>query len=419
VFSKSVGASFVFSDLLKIPAVSYGKLRASWGEIPQALGTTSTTFGAYRFPGFAYAVGQFQWNGNFLMSTPDQLVDSAIRGAVKTQREVGLEMRFLKNRLGITATYWDGTDREIPQAVTINGASGFTSKLINTGEITRKGIDIQFMARPLWMNNFKWEINATYGRLLENKVVRIAPGLDRITVETQWRNDAPYLVHQEGQQWGQIYGSGIKRINGVPVLTANGAYVADPNVFYGNVLPMYTGGVQNNFQFFKNFTANVNFDYQVGGKFFSLSDMWGSYSGLTARTATVNDKGNPIRDAVANGGGVHVVGVDVDGKPVDTYVDAQTYFHNLYGNKTYDEFVYNLTFVKLRELSIGYEIPVSRMGNLGKVMNRAVFSLVARNPFLIYAQTRDFDPSEISRIGGERGQFPGTRGFGFNLRVGF
>jgi hypothetical protein len=111
--------------------------------------------------------------------------------------------------------------------------------------------------------------------------------------------------------------------------------------------------------------------------------------------------------------------VDVDGKPVDTYVDAQTYFHNLYGNKTYDEFVYNLTFVKLRELSIGYEIPVSRMGNLGKVMNRAVFSLVARNPFLIYAQTRDFDPSEISRIGGERGQFPGTRGFGFNLRVGF
>jgi len=419
VLSKSVGASFVFSDLLKWDVLSYGKVRASWGEIPQALGTDATSFGAYRYPGFLYGVGANQWNGNFLMSTPDQLVDSAIHGAVKRQKEIGADLKFLKNRIGISVTYWDGTEKDIPRAVTINGASGFTSKLINTGEITKKGIDLQFNARPIWMNNLKWELNATWGRLLENKVVKIAEGTDRITIEGLWGSTGPTLVHAEGHEWGQIYGNGIKRVNGQPVLNSSGFYENDPAVYYGNVLPKYTGGIQNGFEIYKNFLVNVNIDYQVGGKFFSLSDMWGSYSGLTARTATYNDKGNPIRDPVADGGGMHVSGVDKDGKPVDYYVDAQEYYHNLFNNKTFDEFVYDLTFIKVREVSIGYNLPLSKIGNVSRWMNRATFSLVARNPLLIYAETNDFDPSEISNLSGEAGQFPGSRGFGFNLKVGF
>ena len=344
VLSKSFGASFVFSDVLKLDILSFGKIRASWGEIPQALGTTSTTFGAYRYPGFLYGVGANQWNRNFLMTTPDQLVDSAIHGAVKRQKEIGLDVKFLNNRIGLSITYWDGTEKDIPRAVTINGASGFTSKLINTGEITKKGIDLQFNARPIWMTNFRWDLNATWGRLLENKVVKIAEGIDRIPIQGLWGafTGAPYLVHAVGQEWGQMYGNGIKRLNGQPVLTTAGFYETDPNVYYGNVLPKYTGGVQNSFEIYKNFLVNVNIDYQVGGKFFSLSDMWGSYSGLTARTATYNDKGNPVRDPVADGGGIHVFGVDKDAKPVDYYVDAQEYYHNLYGNKTFDEFVYDL-----------------------------------------------------------------------------
>ena len=413
VLSKSVGTAFVFSDLLKdIGWLSFGKVRASWGEIPQSLG-------AYAYPGFEYGVGQFQWNGNFLMGTPNQLVDSAIRGAVKTQREVGLELRFLRNRLGITATYWDGTEKDIPRAVDINGTSGFTSKLINTGEISKKGIDFQFMARPIWGNNVRWEINATYGRLLENKVVKIASGIDRTTsIDAAWGTTGPYLVHAVGKDWGQLYGNGMKRINGQPQLDANGMYVNDPNVFYGNVLPKYTGGVQNSLQLFNNWVVNVNIDYQSGGKFFSLSDMWGSFSGLTARTATVNDKGNPIRDQVADGGGMHVFGVDQDGKPVDYYVEAQDYFHGLYNQRAMDPFVYDLTFVKIREISLGYNLPLDKLG-VSKWANRATLTFVARNPFLIYANTDDLDPAEISNLSGETGQLPGTRGLGFNLKVGF
>jgi len=150
-----------------------------------------------------------------------------------------------------------------------------------------------------------------------------------------------------------------------------------------------------------------------------LSDMWGSYSGLLARTATVNDKGNPIRDAVDDGGGIRVVGLTEGKDPVDIYVDAQTYFHSMVSSNVYDDFVYDLTFVKMREVSLGYKLPVQKWGNIGKHFQSASISIVARNPWLIYATTRDFDPSEISNTYGENGQFPGTRSFGFNLRVGF
>ena len=418
VFSKSVGASLIFSDLLKVPAISYGKIRASWGEIPMALGSSSTTFGAYRYPGMLYGVNQNQWNGNILMGTPDQMVDPNITGAVRTQREIGLELRFLNNRIGLSGTYWDGTEIDAPTSVTLDATTGFTSLLTNFGRITRKGVDVQLMLRPVVSENFNWEINGTWGYLLDNTVVEIAPGVTRTSVEGVWGSTLPYLVHEEGKQWGQIFGNGIKRIDGQPVINADGSYQNDPNVYFGSVLPRYTGGIQNTFQFLKDFTLSANIDFQSGGKFVSLSNMWGSYSGLTAQTATVNDKGNPIRDAVADGGGVHVFGVDEEGKAMDVYMEAQDYFHGLYNNLTFDPFVYSLTYVKLREVSLGYTLPISKLG-IGNVVQDATLSVVARNPLLIFAHSADFDPSEISARSGETGQFPGTRGFGFNLRVGF
>jgi hypothetical protein len=166
------------------------------------------------------------------------------------------------------------------------------------------------------------------------------------------------------------------------------------------------------------FDINANIDYSIGGKFSSLSNMWGSYSGLTARTATVNDKGMSIRDEIADGGGVRVDGVNAAGEAVTHYVSAQTYFANFYNRKIWDPYVYDLTFVKLREVAIGYRIPVKKLG-LQNVVQNATFSLVARNPLIIFAKTKDFDPSEVSGSAGENSQLPGTRGLGFNLRVGF
>jgi len=422
ILSKSFGGSFVFSDLAKLPWLDFGKIRAAWGEIPTAIDI-------YAYPGFAYGVGTYQWNGNFVMSTPDQLVDPKIRGAVKTQKELGLELRFLKSRVGLTATYWDGSENDIPYSVSIANYSGFSSKYLNTGKITKNGLDLALNLKPVAKPNFSWDLNATFSYLIKENVIKIAEGINSFTVTGQWlladgssRGGTPVMVQTAGKPWGELYGSAIARdsVSGKPLLTSDGLYVSDPKHYFGSVLPKYTGGLQNSFKIFKNFTVILNFDYQIGGKFFSLSDMWGTYSGLTAKTSGLNDKGNPIRDAVENGGGVHVTGVDATTRqPVDYYVDAQLYWHSTYDNQYYDFFVHDLTFVKLRELSVGYDLPVNKLGGLGKYVQGITVSFIAQNPWLMFAKTKDFDPSEISNVAGEAGQFPGIRSFGTNIKINF
>jgi TonB-dependent SusC/RagA subfamily outer membrane receptor len=414
ILSKSFGASFVFSDLLKLPWLSFGKLRASWGEIPASIA-------AYVYPGFSYEVNQYQWNGNFLMTTPDKIVDPKIHGDVKTQKEVGMELRFLKNRAGITATYWDGTERDIPYEVTISQYSGFSSKYLNTGKIIKQGLDIALNFKPLNMDKLTWDFNATFSWLIKNEVVSIADSINRYVVWSVWGTElSPSIVHAAGHPWGEMYAQGIKMYNGKPMLNADGSY-ADTLKNFGTILPKFTGGIQNTFRVFKNFTVIANFDYQFGGKYFSETEADGSFNGVTAWTSGVNDKGKPIRDPVDQGGGVHVSGVDAKThEPVDYYIDSKTYFQSFDNVMIFDPFIHDLSYIKLRELSVGYDIPVEKMAGLKNYIRGIRISLVAQNLWLIYTENRSFDPSEIStQLGGEVAQFPSTRSFGANIKVNF
>ncbi len=283
-------------------------------------------------------------------------------------------------------------------------------------------MDLALNIKPITLKNFSWDFNATAAILLKNQVEKIADGINQFVVQTIWsRNSVPVMVHTVGKEWGQLFGGGIKKdsITGLPLLDTKGNYISKPDTYFGSVLPKLTGGVQNTFTVLKDFTVMVNIDYQFGGKFFSLSDMWGTYSGLTAKTSGLNDKGNPIRDAVVNGGGVHVSGLDATTKkPVDYYIEGATWAQNPYNLGYYDEFVHSLTYIKLRELSIGYKLPVAKMGwsNFVSGINVSIF---AQNPWLIYAKDRDFDPSEISAASGEAGQFPGVRSVGANIKINF
>ncbi|RZK49111.1 MAG: SusC/RagA family TonB-linked outer membrane protein [Pedobacter sp.] len=420
VLSKSIGASFIFSDLLKsgdgFNWLYEGKLRASYGEIPQSIGP-------YTYPGSSYNINSNKWDGNLLMGAPTSVVDPTIKGATSSNSEYGIDLKFLNGRLGISGTYWDAREIDFPRSISVNAASGVSSVVTNMGRVDRKGLEFSLSGKPVRLPNFMWDINATYANLLDNTIVEISKKYSqtRISVSSVWGTTMPYMIHQEGMKWGQIYGNGIKRDpdSGLPLLNSSGGYVNDPNVFFGSALPQHTGGLQNSFVILKDIEVAANIDWQIGGKFVSLSNMWGSYSGLTARTAAINDKGQSVRDDPSVGGGVKVTGLDQTTKEFKTYyVDALTHYQNLYNNKTFDDFVYDLTFVKLREVSIGYRLPVKKLG-AEKFMKSATISLIARNPLLIYAKTKDFDPSEISASVGETAQLPGTRGLGFNLRIGF
>ncbi|NCI51518.1 SusC/RagA family TonB-linked outer membrane protein [Sediminibacterium roseum] len=425
ILSKSVGASFVFSDLLKtsVPWLNFGKLRASWGEIPQ-------TLDPYQYPGFNYPLNANQYNGNFIMNTPDQVVDSSIKGSVNTAKEIGLDLRFWKNKLGLTFTYWDQTNKGFPLSAQTYAGTGFTSKLINAGEVRKNGIDITLNLRPLSSNDFQWEITGAFGKIIKNEIVSLSTDttVKQITSSSPARFGVPgtgyltpQMVHRVGMQWGQLMGNTEQTINGQPVLDANGFYVRNGTPqFLGSVIPEFTGGVQNTFSY-KGFTLNVNIDFQKGGKFGSLSEAWMDYAGLSAATGALNDKGKSVRDAVASGGGVHVFGVDNTGKPVDYYVDGHDYFKQFadVSGIQFSKYVHDLSFIKLRELALSYDFNVKKLG-LGKAIQSARLSFITNNLWLIYANTKAFDPSEInSTYGDSGGQYPSTRSYGINLRVGF
>ncbi len=118
--SKSGGLSFVFSDLIRnaVPFISYGKIRGSMGQL-------LNTLGIYQLNA-TYGIGTQQWNGNILTTVPNNLVDPALQGAVNTEKEIGLEMRFLKNRIGFNVTYWDRTNKDFPVNVTVDQSTGYS-----------------------------------------------------------------------------------------------------------------------------------------------------------------------------------------------------------------------------------------------------------------------------------------------------
>jgi outer membrane receptor protein involved in Fe transport len=417
LFSPSVGASFVVSEFTKdmLPWLSFAKVFGSWGKKPTSIGIYVNNFG--------YSPAAALWNGNFLMGTPNSVVDENLKGSLITTYEAGFDLRLFKNRFGLNFVYYNEDNDKEPLSVQVDPVSGFTNLVVNAVHVKREGVELQLTASVIKGKDLTWDVSATFGYIIKNPVKNLYQNQQRVILAGGAFGTRFARAFQEvGSDWGQLIGGGIKRnADGLMVVDPNtGYYIRDLDKHWGSVVPKTTGGFINTLSY-KNFVLNFSLDYQIGGKFFSLSESWGWYSGLLAQTAETNDKGNNIRDAVANGGGVHVVGVSsVDEKtPVDKYVTAITYFHQFFSRKIAEPFIHDLTYVKIREASLAYRIPVNKIGNLSKVFQGASISLIARNPWIIYRDSKNFDPSEISGVQGEDGQLPSTRSLGASLKFVF
>ncbi|MFN8254855.1 MAG: TonB-dependent receptor plug domain-containing protein [Bacteroidales bacterium] len=431
LFSKSFGVSFLFSKFLKTPKISFSKIRLSWGQVPTAIGINE-------YPGNLYMFNQYNWGENQLMTAANNRYDNEIKGSTKSQTEIGFDISFFKNKLCISTTYWFGNEKGIPFKTNEIGFSGYNSIIKNSGEIAKKGLEVILIGIPIQTSNFIWEISTSFGYLIDNKIIKIADGIDKIYVSGLWTNvlnatprgGAPVMIHEAGRQWGELYGGSKKMIENKFLLDENGHFIQEPDTYFGNVLPDLTGGLQSSLRFLNHFTFSFNIDYQMGGKYFSLSNMWGTYSGLLASTAAINDKGIPVRDKVIDGGGIHVTGVhdsqdylsNPHGEPiledVDIYLEAKDYFENLYNIGVQDDNVFDLSYIKLREINLEYSLSTTKL-RINKWVSHISVALIAQNPWLIYAKNRNFDPSEISSVSGESAQFPSVRSFGFNLKFIF
>lgn len=410
-FYPSAGVSFVFSELAafqNIPAISFAKLRASVGQIARDLEP-------YNIYGYYEAAAPY--GGSATLNTPNTQLNPNLKPNLQTSYEGGLEMRFFNNRLGFDAAYYKNINTDQILAIQVAQSSGVASSFINAGEIQTSGWEFVVDGSPFKTKDFDWNIVVNFASS-RSKVVELAAGLDNYVLgnATTFRK-AIQLQARVGETWGQIVGTRYMRdsATGMPLLTASGNWRVEDNKVLANALPDFTGGVQNYFRF-KNLTLGVNIDFQKGGAFYSVTRMFTAYSGLSAETVGNNDKGNAMRDPVADGGGLRPIGIMPDGKENTTlYVDPQVYFGRQFD--LHEKWIYDASFIKLREISLGYAFNPKIFGRTGiKGLN---VSLIARNVALLSSNVEGVDPSELEVYWHEGGQLPATRSLGINARFTF
>ncbi len=411
-FYPSISTSFVISELFNASDIfSFGKIRASYAQVGADLD-------AYLI-NQTYGLGT-PYGSDPSFNVPNSLIDPNLKPAISTSYEAGVDIRLLADRLGFDFTFYNQDSKDEILSIAIPGSTGYSTALINAGLFRSKGYEITLYGSPVKSTNFEWDLSFNVSHNT-SKVVELYEDLTNYKLAdaiggTRWGGLS--VNAKVGEEWGTLIGAGYKYdANGNTLVTASGAYARDGAKNLGSILPDYTGGLRSTMRIF-GLDINAMFDFQIGGKFFSTSKMFNNYSGLGIATVGNNDKGNPIRNDVADGGGVKVEGTLESGEAYSGYVDPSTYYGRLFG--FHEAYIYDATYVKWRELSVGYTLP-RKMFN-AKFSKLRVSALI-RNPLLIHSAVKGIDPSEIlpgsnNIVFEERGGLPGTRSFGLKLDIG-
>lgn len=412
--------SFMASKLIDASWLDFWKIRGSLAQV-------GSTLGAYNiYP--TYTVGT-KAHGLTTMYEPTTQVNPSIKPTISTSFEVGTEFKLFGNRLfGDINLYRKDTKNDIIEA-NVLPQSGYSYRRLNAGMVRNQGIEVTLGGTPIKTRDIEWTLSANISKN-NNELVTLAPDQTEYTIYWARFYDAWYLKAIEGKPIGVISAASrwVTNEDGKPVLQKGSKAWGDVRPTWergvekevGNVQPDLTGGFSTSFRY-KNFTFNASLDFLLGGQLVSWTNMWGTGSGVFASTAKVNNRGVNEREPVAVGGGVYMEGVDSEGNPLSGYVDAYNYYHYLaYYNC--DNWVYDRTYVKLREVSIGYDLPARFLKNLGIGLSKASVALVATNPWLIYSACPNLDPSEIAGVEYnylEGGQALSTRSFGITVNLTF
>lgn len=423
IFYPSVGVSFVFTDAFSAPNwLSFGKLRASWAQVgianisPYDANLTYSINGVqhvlHTMATFSSAQGN---NGN--------IPNPNLVPTLSTEVEVGIDARFFNDRVGIDFTYYHQRTTEDILRGTISRASGFGTTDFNIGELENKGIEILLSGSPIRKGAFRWDVSLNLARN-RNRVISLLPGVEEMTLEEP-RTRNVFIKHIVGMPFGMITGRVQETTpDGRPIFQEDGTPVASAKyVPIGNGLPKWTGGLNNSFAW-KGINIDFLIDFKFGGDIFSGTNNRLTQWGLHQQSLLGREGEEPL----------HVTGVVNVGtrdepvyEPIDrdlTAQEARQYWGRVGGESTAIStmFMYDASFIKLRQLTIGYNLPASFLSKTP--FQRVNISFVGRNLAIIHKNIDNVDPeSNYSLNAGAQGLdyfgFPATRSYGFNLSLGF
>lgn len=409
-FYPSAATSFIFSELIpKNKWLTFGKARLSYAMV----GNDAAAYSVSRNFDFVAPFGSYP-----LQTTPDLLFNSKLKPELSREFEGGLDLRFLNDRIGVGITYYNRNTTNQIWSIQLPPESGYSSKIVNGGNVQNKGIELSINATPVIAGAFTWETSLNFSKN-KNKVIDLnsndesISGTEMVIVGTERRTQRVSMVAMKGMPLGTIIGTDYKYDNnGNRIVMPNGQYdVTTKSVVIGDANPDFIGGFSNTFSY-KGIYLSALVDFQKGGNFFSYTNLYGNKSGLLEETAA---------DGIRENGVVNP-GVQADGTPNTVVISAKDHFNFDGGNRISKANLYDASFIYLREVRLGWNLPDAWLRKTK--MQSARLSLVGRNLWLIHSNAPNVDPSNIGNsignsMGFEGGGLPPVRSYGINLNINF
>jgi len=393
----SATASFVFTEL---PALQYNDI-ISFGKLRVGYGRAGNDADPYQLVN-TYLPQQPNFGSNPRYTVPNERNNPSLKPEFTNEFEVGLEMNFLQNRVGFDVAYYDRTTENQIFPVASSATTGYTSRVVNAGSMKNSGFEVMLRGTPIQSGDFSWDVSLNFATY-NNEVVELAEGVNNIIMGSTWAADVRL---QEGEPYMAIFGQDFQRNddgqiivgdNGIPLVEAD-------RKFLGTAIADYTGGLRNTFKW-KGITASALIDFQQGGSLHSTSLQWAAYSGMLPKTAEGN-----IREE-----GMIINGVNEEGNPNTVAVDPQVYYQTIWNVAAPN--VYDASFIKLREVRLGYTLPNRLLSNLP--IRDVNIAFLGRNLAILSSDLPYLDPQVVTGTGNiqglENAQVPSTRSLGFNL----
>ncbi|MDR1417245.1 MAG: SusC/RagA family TonB-linked outer membrane protein [Prevotellaceae bacterium] len=403
----SATLSWVFTDTFELPAwVTFGKIRGGYASASNGTKPYQTAI--------AYKIASYVVNGQQIAATNSSTYPNADLKPVRiSEYEAGLNLAFLKNRLSFDAAYYVKNTKDDIAVVTTSKTSGYTAQVVNIGEIQNSGFELMVDAVPVHLRDFEW--NSTFNIAINSsEVVYLGEGVERLSIDGAESGPGNVTVQNiVGQSYGELVGYKYKRLNGEIVHKDGIPQREDEVSNLGSGVHKWMGGWRNRLTY-KNITLDFLLDFKFGGKLYSGTNWYLTYYGMHQQT---------LQGRETSGAGTIIgEGVKEDGSKNDVPVSAQVYWRGLANNNIGEAFIYNASFIKLREVSLGYDFSQSMLSKQRFVKGLNV-SLVARNLWTILKYTDNIDPeSAYNNANGQGLEFngyPATRSIGFNVNIKF
>ena len=382
------------------------------------------------------------FNGNPQLTTSGVDYNPDLKSESTNSTEIGFEAGLWSNRIRLDVALYNTNSIDQILKVDVSSTTGFNQQLLNAGKINNKGVEVQLGITPVKTGLFQWDIDLNYAANRSRVVELDAAGRLQNYVLGSYRN--VQVIAGVGKPYGTLFGNAYLRDDkGNIVVNNSGIPLADPNKkVLGKYTPDWIGGIANSFSY-KNFSLSFLVDASIGGSLFAGSNSTGSYTGVLALTLPgrdadhgglnyyypSNNKANgtvalPKGAGAPNGetvydDGMIFNGVNAAGNANTAIIPASQYYKS--GRNIEEAFVYSASYVKLREVKLGYNLPVSWIKKVG--LTGASISLVGRNLWIIHKDVPNIDPETAFTSGNAQGledlTNPTVRSFGFNINVKF